>query len=54
MVSRLAASILAVERSCDTVMKLYGQVSGGMFGADENCRPGCHYARQDSNLRPPV
>lgn len=30
----------------DTVMKLYGQVPGGMFGADENCREGHGGPRQ--------
>jgi len=29
-----------------TVMQLYGQVPGGMFGADENARTGCHDPRQ--------
>ncbi len=30
----------ATERDYDTVMGIYGQVPGGMFGADENCREG--------------
>ncbi len=30
----------------DTVMTLYGQVPGGMFGADENCRRGFDDPRQ--------
>jgi len=30
----------AAQRNYDTVMDEYGQVPGGMFGADENCRPG--------------
>ncbi len=30
----------ATERNYDTVFGLYGQVPGGMFGADENARPG--------------
>ena len=30
----------------DTVMGLYGQVPGGGFGGDENCRPGYHDPRQ--------
>ena len=34
------------ERNYQTVMGLYGQVPGGMFGADENCRPGFGGARQ--------
>ena len=33
-------------RNYDTVMGLYGQVPGGMFGADENCRKGCDDPRQ--------
>jgi len=28
------------------VRELYGQVPGGMFGGDENCRPGCSDPRQ--------
>jgi len=36
----------AAERNYQTVMALYGQVPGGMFGADENCRPGHHGPRQ--------
>jgi hypothetical protein len=36
----------ATERNYGTVMALYGQVPGGMFGADENCRPGYHGPRQ--------
>ena len=30
----------------NTVMELYGQVPGGMFAADENCRPGYSDPRQ--------
>jgi hypothetical protein len=30
----------ATIRNYETVMDTYGQVPGGMFGADENCRPG--------------
>ncbi|MBI2302377.1 MAG: glycoside hydrolase family 127 protein [Armatimonadetes bacterium] len=40
------ALLLAAERNYDTVVGLYGQVPGGMFGADENCRPGYTGARQ--------
>lgn len=29
-----------------TMRELYGQVPGGMFGADENARPGCNGPRQ--------
>ena len=36
----------AAERNYETVMDLYGQVPGGMFGADENCRPGFDDPRQ--------
>jgi hypothetical protein len=36
----------AVTRNYDEVMSLYGQVPGGMFGADENCRRGYYGPRQ--------
>jgi len=36
----------AVERNYHTVMDEYGQVPGGMFAADENCRKGHIGARQ--------
>ncbi|MDW8290320.1 MAG: glycoside hydrolase family 127 protein [Armatimonadota bacterium] len=36
----------ATERVYDTVMGIYGQVPGGMFGADENARPGYTGPRQ--------
>ncbi len=36
----------AAERNYQTVMTMYGQVPGGMFGADENCRVGYHGPRQ--------
>jgi len=36
----------AVERNYQTVMGIYGQVPGGMFGADENCREGYVGPRQ--------
>jgi hypothetical protein len=36
----------ATERNYATVMGIYGQVPGGMFGADENCRPGYTDPRQ--------
>lgn len=36
----------ATERNYATVMKTYGQVPGGMFGADENARPGFTGPRQ--------
>jgi len=36
----------ATERNYRTVMDMYGQVPGGMFGADENARPGYSGPRQ--------
>ena len=36
----------ATERDYAEVMGLYGQVPGGMFGADEHCRPGYTGPRQ--------
>ena len=36
----------ATERNYQTVRKLYGQVPGGMFGGDENCREGFSGPRQ--------
>jgi hypothetical protein len=36
----------AAERNYQTVMGIYGQVPGGMFGADENCREGFIGPRQ--------
>jgi len=36
----------ATERNYNTVMDAYGQVPGGMFGADENARPGFTGPRQ--------
>lgn len=36
----------AAERNYNTVMNAYGQVPGGGFGADENCRPGYNGPRQ--------
>ncbi len=38
--------LAATERNLQTVMDLYGQVPGGLFGADENCRPGYDDPRQ--------
>ncbi len=38
--------LTAAERNYQTVWGLYGQVPGGMFGGDENCRPGFISARQ--------
>ena len=36
----------ATERNYNTIMNMYGQVPGGMFGADENARPGYTDPRQ--------
>lgn len=36
----------ATERNYDTVISMYGQAPGGMFGADENARPGYTGPRQ--------
>ncbi|HTG44632.1 MAG TPA: beta-L-arabinofuranosidase domain-containing protein, partial [Verrucomicrobiae bacterium] len=36
----------ASERNCQTIRQRYGQVPGGMFGGDENCRPGYTDPRQ--------
>src|SRR3989442_3665496 len=36
----------AAERNYKKVMQMYGEVPGGMFGADENCRPGFSGPRQ--------
>jgi len=40
--------VQATKRNYNTVMGLYGQVPGGMFGADENCRKGYYGPRQGS------
>jgi hypothetical protein len=36
----------ATVRDYDVMRKLYGQVPGGMYGGDENCRPGFNGPRQ--------
>ena len=36
----------ASERNYQTIRELYGQVPGGLFGGDENCRPGYTDPRQ--------
>jgi DUF1680 family protein len=36
----------APERNWQAIRTAYGQVPGGMFGGDENCRPGCTDPRQ--------
>ncbi|MGI6419037.1 MAG: beta-L-arabinofuranosidase domain-containing protein [Thermoguttaceae bacterium] len=38
--------LLAAERNYQEVRSLYGQAPGGMFGGDENCRPGYAGPRQ--------
>lgn len=39
-VSKDPADLAATVRNYNEMMGIYGQVPGGMFGADENCRPG--------------
>jgi len=46
MQSRNPAHLAAAERNYRTVREIYGQVPGGMFGGDENCRPGYADPRQ--------
>lgn len=41
-----AEHLAATLRNYQTVMGMYGQVPGGLFGADENCRPGYTGPRQ--------
>ncbi|MFO1054970.1 MAG: glycoside hydrolase family 127 protein [Planctomycetota bacterium] len=36
----------AAERNWSTIRRIYGRVPGGMFGGDENCRPGFDGPRQ--------
>ena len=38
--------LAATERVWSELRDLYGQVPGGMYGSDENCRPGFHGPRQ--------
>jgi len=38
--------LLAAERNWSKIRDMYGQVPGGMFGGDENCRPGFTDPRQ--------
>ncbi len=44
--SRDPAHLEATERVWSKVRRMYGQVPGGMFGADENARPGHNGPRQ--------
>jgi len=46
MQSKDPKHLLAAERNYREVRRLYGQVPGGMFGGDENCRPGYSGPRQ--------
>lgn len=46
MQSKDPEHLQAAYRNYTTVMERYGQVPGGMFGADENCRPGYSGPRQ--------
>ncbi len=46
MQSKDPGHLEAAYRNYNTVMDRYGQVPGGMFGADENCRPGYSGPRQ--------
>jgi len=46
MQSRDSADLQAAERNWQTVREMYGQVPGGLFGGDENCRPGFTGPRQ--------
>jgi hypothetical protein len=41
-----AAELQASYADFNEVRRRYGQVPGGMFGGDENCRPGCTDPRQ--------
>jgi len=42
--------LAAAERNYQAVMERYGQVPGGMFGADENCREGRGDPRQAAEM----
>jgi len=44
--SREPKHLEASERNWQTIRRMYGQVPGGMFGGDENCRPGYTDPRQ--------
>ncbi len=46
VVSRDPSDITATERVWQKVRQAYGRVPGGMFGGDENCRPGYDGPRQ--------
>ena len=44
--SRAEADLQAAYRNWDKIRAMYGQVPGGLFGGDENCRPGYVGPRQ--------
>ena len=44
--SKNPKDLIAPERNYQTIWGQYGQVPGGMFGGDEDCRPGFCSARQ--------
>ncbi|MBL8761074.1 MAG: glycoside hydrolase family 127 protein [Phycisphaerae bacterium] len=44
--SKEARHLAAAERNWRQIREMYGQVPGGMFGSDENCRPGFADPRQ--------
>ncbi len=44
--SKNPADLAAAERNWQTVRRMYGQVPGGLFGGDEDCRPGYTGPRQ--------
>lgn len=46
MLSQDPAHLAGAERNWRKIRELYGQVPGGMFGADENARPGYNGPRQ--------
>ncbi len=46
LLSQDSKHLAATLRNYQTVMDIYGQVPGGLFGADENCRPGYTDPRQ--------
>jgi len=46
MQSKNPSHLLAAERNWQQIRQSYGQVPGGMFGGDENCRPGYTDPRQ--------
>jgi len=46
MQSKDPLHLIASERNWQKIRRMYGQVPGGMFGGDENCRPGFTGPRQ--------